>query len=428
MTGNNHRVCIVGLGYVGLPLISAILTKTQDFVYGVDTSDERCFQINHSQLPGTLSKHNQVLKSHSSRIQVSTSHPQNVTYDFVLICVPTPLHNDFTPDIRLVELAFAGIVNNVSDDSIIILESTVYPGCTEELYDRFFCEGKVTPQLGFSPEREDPGNISFSVSTTPKIVSATSTTTLTSIAAFYQRFVESVVPCPTIKCAELAKLLENTQRSVNISLMNELKLYSSKIGVDIYDVVKAASTKPFGFMPYYPGPGIGGHCIPIDPSYLYWSAKRIGIDLTFIQHSVSINTEISGHIANDLISICNSKKISPFSSSLLITGLSYKKNIDDMRSSPSLPLFLLLMKHFQTVFLYDPLVSDQAVPPQYSSPNTKFIQELGLLEPSSEGQHIISLLVTDHDCIEYDLLSSISSLVFDTRGRFKPDNEKYFRL
>jgi len=428
MKENSNKVCIVGLGYVGLPLVSAILSNTSDFVYGIDTCDERCAQISLSQLPGTLSKFNNVLRNNSSRIKVSNSHQQGVIYDFVLICVPTPLYVDYTPDLRFVEFAFAGIIDNVSDETTIILESTVYPGCTEELYSKYFDGLELSPQLGFSPEREDPGNKSFTVSTTPKIISASSAAALSRISAFYRRFVDSVVPCPSIKCAELAKLLENTQRSVNISLMNELKLYTTKIGVDIYDVVNAASTKPFGFMPYYPGPGIGGHCIPIDPSYLYWSAKRIGIDLTFIQHSVSINTEISDHITNDLISICNSRQISPFSSTLLLAGLSYKKNIDDMRSSPSLPLFLGLKIHFRNIFLYDPLVTSQSLPTQYNSPNTKFIQDLDVQDISSTGQHIITLVITDHDCIDFNLLSSISTLVFDTRGRFQADSTKYFRL
>ena len=348
--------------------------------------------------------------------------------DAIIICVPTPLgvHNE--PDLSFIHGTLGNIKPYLKENQLLILESTTYPGTTEEEIVPFI-EGiqdssSVTPNqsrftigvnfyIGYSPEREDPGNKNFSTQTIPKVVSGHTKNCLDVTKALYDQIVDETVPVSSTQVAEMTKILENIHRAVNIGLVNELKMVADKMNIDINEVIKAAATKPFGFTAYYPGPGLGGHCIPIDPFYLTWKAKEIGMNTRFIELAGEINTGMPNYVIQKVSESLNSIGKSIKNSRILILGLAYKKNVDDLRESPSLELIDILIDKGAIVNYCDPYFS--------SIPETRKHQ----IELSSKDLSVdvlqsmdLVLLATDHDDFDYDLIEKESSLIIDTRGRF----------
>ena len=406
---------IIGMGYVGLPLVLRFCEE--DFrVLGFDVDSKKVF---------TLKKGKSYLKSiSSSRISqfVRSSH-LNVTDDFslldepdcILICVPTPLTEKMEPDLQYIDKTTEAIRQHLRRGQLIVLESTSYPGTTEEL---------ILPQLkstglkvgkdfflAFSPEREDPGNKRFTTHQIPKVVSGVTPSCKKVVTALYSQIVQKVVPVSSPRVAELTKLLENIYRSVNIALVNELKMLADRMGIDIWEVIEAASTKPFGFSPFYPGPGMGGHCIPIDPYYLSWKAREYDFTTRFIFLAGEINVHVPYYVVAKIQDALNGRGKSIKGAKILILGVAYKKDIDDARETPALSIMELLRKKGAILFYHDPYIP--VLPPfrKYyfklkSSPLTK-----GLLQKIDAV-----VVVTDHSCIDYSWVMKHAPLVIDTRN------------
>lgn len=410
---NKKTVCIVGLGYVGVPMLHAILTSTSHNLIAYDISSERIDSLKQSKLPDSLQQYSEIF-SYPERVRFTAELCEESSYDAYIVCVPTPLTSDGRPNLDYVENAFFCISNHSKKDSIIALESTVHPGCTRELYTKFFASKPYKSIVAFSPEREDPGNVNYTIQTIPKLVSSIHPEHLEVVAHFYEQFINTVVQVSSTEVAELSKLLENTQRAVNISLMNELKQYTSHIGIDIFEVINAASTKPFGFTKYTPGPGIGGHCIPIDPTYLHWAAKNNGFYLDFIEQATKVNAKLPSYIESILTSTVASKGLVLQNTTAIFVGLTYKPDIDDLRSSPSLQIYRQLRHYFKETFVVDPYCTHQ-VPNCHSS--------LDFADSSS----YVSFILTDHSSLDYSKLLDISQLIFDSRGKY-PLSDRVIRI
>ena len=338
--------------------------------------------------------------------------------DAILICVPTPLgvHNE--PDLSYVKNTLHLVKNHLINNQLLILESTTYPGTTEEeivpiIEDQGFKIG-VNFYIGYSPEREDPGNKNFTTKTIPKVVSGHTQNCLKMVQSLYDEIVDQTVPVSSTQVAEMTKILENIHRAVNIGLVNELKMVADKMNIDINEVIQAAATKPFGFTPYYPGPGLGGHCIPIDPFYLTWKAKELGMNTRFIELAGEINTSMPHYVIQKVSESLNSIGKSIKNSRVLILGLAYKKNLDDLRESPSLELIDILFDKGGLVEYCDPYFESIPKTRKYQIElkskelNAKVLQEMDLV-----------LLATDHDDFDYDLIKKYSKMIIDTRGRFQ---------
>ena len=305
---------------------------------------------------------------------------------------------------------------------MISLESTTYPGCTEELLGDFFGENLIIGEsvfVGYSPEREDPGNEDFSTGNIPKVVSGVTENCAKLMDDFYSIFITKTVPVSSTKSAEMVKLLENIYRSVNIGLINEMKIIADKFDIDIFEVVDAASTKPFGFNAFYPGPGLGGHCIPVDPFYLSWKAKEYGYNAKFIELSGEINREMPRYILEKTAYVLNESKKSINDSKILIIGVSYKKDIDDIRETPASEIFSLLQASGSTINYHDPYVSSFTV-------NSKNYSSVDL-NKESINEADITLIVTNHKNIDYDLIYNYSNAILDTRGQYNINLEKVYR-
>ncbi len=406
---------IIGMGYVGLPLVLRFCEE--DFrILGFDVDSKKIV---------TLKKGKSYLKSiSSSRIsQFVRSGHLNVTDDFsrldepdcILICVPTPLTEKMEPDLQYIDKTTEAIHQHLRRGQLIVLESTSYPGTTEEL---------ILPQLkstglkvgkdfflAFSPEREDPGNKRFTTHQIPKVVSGVTPSCKKVVTALYSQIVQKVVPVSSPRVAELTKLLENIYRSVNIALVNELKMLADRMGIDIWEVIEAASTKPFGFSPFYPGPGMGGHCIPIDPYYLSWKAREYDFTTRFIFLAGEINVHVPYYVVAKIQDALNGRGKSIKGAKILILGVAYKKDIDDARETPALSIMELLRKKGAVLLYHDPYIP--VLPPfrKYyfklkSSPLTK-----GLLQRIDAV-----VVVTDHSCIDYSWVTKHAPLVIDTRN------------
>jgi len=340
----------------------------------------------------------------------------------ILICVPTPLgvHNE--PDLSYIHSTLQSIKPHLTENQLLVLESTTYPGTTEEeivpVVEKAGFKIGTNFFVGYSPEREDPGNKNFTTKTIPKVVSGYTENCLEVTKALYDQIVDQTVPVSSPKVAEMTKILENIHRAVNIGLVNELKMVADKMDIDIYEVINAAATKPFGFTPYYPGPGLGGHCIPIDPFYLSWKAKQVGIDTRFIELAGEINTAMPAYVVQKVGEALNSVGKSIKGSQILILGLAYKKNVDDLRESPSLVLIESLIDKGAVVEYSDPYFK--------TIPHTRKYQfelESKALNAEILKSADLVLLATDHDDFDYELIEKEASLIVDTRGCFNYSNK-----
>lgn len=417
-------IAIIGLGYVGLPLGLQFARKGSK-VLGLDIDQAKIASI----MSGKSYIHHISSEEIERAVQAglfraSVDFSLVSECDQIIICVPTPLNRNREPDLSFVlntGRSIAPFLKKRDVPQLVVLESTTFPGTTDEDLRKVLEEGSglvagVDFHLAFSPEREDPGNPNSKVSKIPKVVGGLTPTCLELAVDLYKRAVDSVVPVKNCRVAEATKLLENIFRSVNIALVNELKVVYEKMGIDIWDVIEAAKTKPFGFMPFYPGPGLGGHCIPIDPFYLTWKAREYGQSTRFIELAGEINTSMPQYVVNRLFHALNAKRLPINGSKVLIVGMAYKANVDDDRESPAYILLDLLSEAGAIVDYYDPFVPEIRPSREHAHWAGKRSVEF---TQASIGSYDAAIICTAHDCVEYDKLVMWSQLIVDTRNATK---------
>jgi UDP-N-acetyl-D-glucosamine dehydrogenase len=416
IANRSARIGIVGLGYVGLPLMLRF-TEVGFRVLGFDIDRAKVDALNAGK---TYIEH-----IAASRIEMALEKHFEATDDFsrageveaLILCVPTPLSRHREPDLSYVINTTESLIPFLRPGQVVSLESTTYPGTTdEELLPRIESRGlKVGKDvfLVFSPEREDPGNADYTTRTIPKVCGGHTKDCLEVGVALYSQIIEKVVSVSSTRAAEMTKLLENIHRAVNIGLVNEMKIVADKMDIDIHEVIRAAATKPFGFVPYYPGPGLGGHCIPIDPFYLTWKAREYGVHTRFIELAGEVNSSMPDYVVNKLVAGLNKQQKSVNGSKVLVLGIAYKKNVDDMRESPSVFLMEKLRDMGATVHYSDPHVP---VFPRLREHTFDLVSVT--LTPDAVASYDCILLATDHDSFDYSLIESNAQLLIDTRGRY----------
>jgi len=416
-TNRTARVGVIGLGYVGLPL--ALRFSEAGFrVIGFDIDQAKADAINSGRSYFLHIPDAAVAAARARCFEATTQVSRAAEADALIICVPTPLTASREPDLSFVINTVESILPYLRAGQLISLESTTYPGTTEEeLKPRIEQLGfKVGEDifLCFSPEREDPGNPHFTTRNIPKICGGATSACLEAGVALYSQAVDKVVPVSSTRAAEMTKLLENIHRSVNIGLVNEMKIIADRMDIDILEVIRAAATKPFGFVPYYPGPGLGGHCIPIDPFYLTWKARQYGLHTRFIELAGEINSAMPHWVIGKVVDALNERRKPLNGSRVLVLGIAYKKNVDDMRESPAVELMSLLAARGARVEYSDPHVP---VFPRMR----KYRFELESVPVSSEtlSQYDAVLIATNHDAFDYDMIREHARLVVDTRGVYR---------
>ncbi len=405
-------LAVVGLGYVGLPL-AVEMGKAGHRVIGLEISPEKVAAVNAgtSYIPDVPAAEVRALVD-AGLFSASTDFARVTEADAVAICVPTPLSETKEPDLSFMEAAAASIVPYLHGEMLITLESTTYPGTTEEVIQPILESGglKVGTDifLAFSPERVDPGNQVWQTRNTPKVVGGVTAACTRAAVAFYGRYIDTVVPVSSTRVAEMTKLLENTFRGVNIALVNELLMLCERMQINFWEVIEAAKTKPFGYMPFYPGPGLGGHCIPIDPFYLSWKARQYDFRTEFIDLSGRINQNMPYYVISRLMDALSHQRKPLAGSRVLILGVAYKADIDDMRESPAIRVANLLCEKEADVVYCDPYV-ERFVVGGVEIPRVDLTaEELRAAD--------VALIMTAHKVFDYDLVALESSLVFDTRN------------
>ena len=412
-----YRVGVIGLGYVGLPLVVAFTSKSFP-VLGFDVDREKVEQVNG----GTsyirhISGHRIAHLVETGLLEATTDFSRCAEVDALLICVPTPLTEHRAPDLDYVIETARAVAPHLRPGQLVVLESTTYPTTTEDILrtelEAHGLQAGTDFLLAYSPEREDPGNPDFSTGRIPKVVGGLDETSLRVADTLYRQIVPATVPVRDTRTAEAVKLTENIFRSVNIALVNELKLIYARMGIDIWEVIEAAKTKPFGYMPFYPGPGLGGHCIPIDPFYLTWKAQEYGCPTRFIELAGEINTAMPGYVVERLTLALNDRGRVLHGARVLLSGLAYKKNVGDPRESPAFVLMRLLTERGAAVDYYDPYIP--VVPPMRAYAEFEGRTSIAW-DPARIGGYDAVLVVTDHDCVDYAALVDAAALVVDTRN------------
>ena len=416
---------IIGLGYVGLPL-AIRYAEAGYVVLGFDIDPLKAEKIAAGE---TYFKHipdEQVQRAVNAGFSATDDFSRVGEADALIICVPTPLKEHREPDLSFVTGTMETIVPHLRPGQVVSLESTTYPGTTEEeLRPRLEQAGfeiGVNCFLVYSPEREDPGNASYSTRTIPKVVSGSTSDCLDAGIALYSGVIDQVIPVSSTRVAEMSKLLENIHRAVNIGLVNEMKMVADKMDIDIYEVIKAAATKPFGFVPYYPGPGLGGHCIPIDPFYLTWKAREHGVNTRFIELAGEVNSFMPRWVVGKIAEALNSVSKAVKGSRFLVLGIAYKKNVDDIRESPSVEIMQQLRAQGASVEYCDPYFPRFPKMRRYH-----FELESQPFSASTIRQYDCVLIGTDHDVFDYEVVFNEAQLVVDTRGRASKQNNRVFR-
>jgi len=415
---------IIGLGYVGLPLVLRFAEKSFKVIgFDIDKTKVQKLNDNESYLKHIPSS--TITDAVNNGFTATSDWTRISDCDAILICVPTPLGPHKEPNLQYVDSTLNFMNPYFRAGQLLILESTSYPGTTEEklipvVKKQGFTVGKDF-FVGFSPEREDPGNTKFSIKDIPKVVSGVTNECLSVIVALYDSVVTKTVPVSSTRTAEMTKLLENIHRAVNIGLVNELKMVADKMGIDIYEVINASATKPFGFTPFYPGPGLGGHCIPIDPFYLTWKAREFGIHTRFIELAGEINAGMPEWVVNKAAVTLAQQGKDLQGSNVLFLGVAYKKNVDDLRETPVFRLMELIIEREAHVDYYDPYV------PQLTKTRDYDFQ-MSSIDLSAEklANYDLVILTTDHDEFDYDFIKKEAKLIIDTRGRFN-NSEKVVR-
>jgi UDP-N-acetyl-D-glucosamine dehydrogenase len=425
--GKDIRIGIIGCGYVGLPLALRFADVGQR-VTGFDTDLAKVTKLNAGQSYIQHISADKIKQHvHAKHFDATTDFTRLREMDAVLICVPTPLDERREPDLSYVEKTAQSIAPNLQRDQLIVLESTTYPGTTEELVLPILEKGGLKCPLArgaggenvatdfylaFSPEREDPGNKQFGLAQIPKVVGGVNPASGRAAVALYAQIVSKVVPVSSTRAAEMVKLLENIFRCVNIALVNELKQLSLRMDLDIWEVIDSAATKPFGFMPFYPGPGLGGHCIPVDPYYLSWKAREYDFATRFIELAGEINTAMPYNVVDALVSALNSHEKSVKGSKILLLGVAYKKDVDDLRESPSLKLLELLSARGAVLDYNDPYFPALHKMRHYDFSNMKSVE----LSADRLASYDCVLIATDHSSYDYEAIVRDSKLVVDTRN------------
>ena len=414
------RIGVIGLGYVGLPL-AVEFAKTGFNVTGIEVDNKKIAAINNGD--NYISDIDDSLfldLVNKKRLQATNDTSIIAKLDAISICVPTPLSKVNEPDVSYIIDAVNAIKTYLHKDLLIILESTTYPGTTREVILSTMEEsGLIVGKdyfLCFSPERIDPGNKNYTISNTPKIIGGITTECTAAGNLLYNQIVKDVVPVSSPETAEMVKLLENTFRSINIGLANEVAIMCEKLGIDVWEVIEAANTKPYGFMKFTPGPGLGGHCIPIDPLYLSWKMKNLNYNPKFIDLASKINSSMPEHVIETLIEALETNQKKLENSKILLVGMAYKKDIDDIRESPSLDILFLLNKHKSKVEYFDPYISN------FVFNKRKFTSINGINSNILEKFDAV-IILTDHSNIDYELVKNHSSLIVDTRNVYPLNND-----
>ncbi len=403
------KIAVVGLGYVGLPLAVSFALKGFR-VFGLDTDLDRVKKIKSQTSYISDVKSDELARIvRNGLLSADTDFDIIKKSDVIIICVPTPLKSKYTPDISFILKAVRAITKNLKANTLIVLESTTYPGTTEEIIlPELEKSGlKVGRELflSFSPERIDPGNKKYPVTKIPKVVGGTDEKSGYLTKLLYSQIIKEVLMVSTSRAAEMTKLLENSFRIINIGWINEVAMMCNKLGIDIWEVIEAAKTKPFGFMPFYPGLGVGGHCIPDDPLYLYWKAKHHGFSSKFIKLSADINSNMPKYIVGRIAGMIKS------GGKVLVVGVTYKKDVKDLRKSPPLKLIELLQDNSFKVNYYDPLIPYLAI--------NKIKMQAIKLNSKNVALYDCVVIATDHTNVDYDLIKNSAKLVFDLRNVYK---------
>src|SRR5690242_10876047 len=425
--GTQLKVGIIGCGYVGLPL-ALRFAEAGHRVTGFDVDPHKVSMLNAGKSYIEHIPQNKIQQFVNSRhFSATTDFERLKEADAILICVPTPLDERREPDLSYVEQTAISIQPNLQRGQLVVLESTTYPGTTEELVlpilekSGLHCTIAAGPEneniacdffLAFSPEREDPGNKQFGLAQIPKVVGGLNPPSGRAAQALYTQVVARVIPVSSTRAAEMAKLLENIFRCVNIALVNELKQLCLRMGLDVWEIIDSAATKPFGFMPFYPGPGLGGHCIPVDPYYLSWKAREYDFATRFIELAGEVNTAMPYNVVEALAHALNDRQKSVKGSKILLLGVAYKKDVDDLRESPSLKLLELLTERGAVMDYNDPYFPALHKMRHYDFSKMRSVE----LTPEKLGSYDCVLIATDHSSYDYDAIVRGAKLVVDTRN------------
>ena len=425
--GSQLKVGIIGCGYVGLPL-GLRFAEAGHRVVGFDTDPVKVEKLNNGQSYIGHIPANKIQQHVRAKLfGASTDFSRLTEMDAIIICVPTPLDQRREPDLSYVEQTARSIQPHLQRGQLVVLESTTYPGTTEEMVLPILestglrcpiAQGPDADQLvtdfflAFSPEREDPGNKQYGLAQIPKVVGGINPPSGRAAAALYAQVVSRVIPVSTTRAAEMAKLLENIFRCVNIALVNELKMLALRMKIDIWEVIDAASSKPFGFMPFYPGPGLGGHCIPVDPYYLSWKAREYDFSTRFIELAGEINTAMPYHVVEAVGAALNDRQKSVKSARVLVLGVAYKKDVDDLRESPTLKIMQLLREHGARVDYNDPYFPELHKMRHYDLSGKKSVD----LTPANLASYDCIVIATDHSNYDYPAIVDAAQLVVDSRN------------
>ena len=422
------RTGVVGLGYVGLPL-AVELAKAGFHTTGIDLDARKIQAIDEgrSYIPDVATADIVSLKK-AGKLDATTDFSIVKELDTINICVPTPLRKTKDPDMSYIVSAVEAIAKHLHKGMLIVLESTTYPGTTDEvvqpLLEATGLKAGVDFFIAFSPERVDPGNPTFQTHNVPKVVGGLTPECSKLAGALYGTAIQTIVHVSSTRVAEMVKLLENTFRAVNIGLVNELALMCDKMNIDVWEVVDAAKTKPFGFMAFYPGPGLGGHCIPIDPFYLSWKAKQTGFDPRFIELAGHINAAMPHYVVEKVAEALNTKRKSVNGSNILIAGVAYKRDIDDMRESPALDVMGLLHGKGANVSYADPFVAEVHGREWSGRYDIRAVD----LTRGSIAAYDCVVIITDHKAFDYDAIVAEADVIVDTRNAIKKPHPNVFRL
>lgn len=419
------KIGILGLGYVGIPL-ALRFSEVGLPVIGFDIDAERVRVLNERETPIKHIPAHEIGAMRDAGFEATTDFARIAEVDAIIICVPTPLSEHREPDLSFIVQTMESAKDHLRAGQLLSLESTTWPGTTEEVLKPYVKERGLEVGTDFflvySPEREDPGNPDFTTRTIPKVVGGSTLACSKVGQALYSAVIDQVVPVSSTQAAELTKLLENIHRSVNIGLVNEMKMIGDRMGIDIYEVIDAAATKPFGFTPYYPGPGLGGHCIPIDPFYLTWKAREYGVTTRFIELAGEINRNmpewVAMKVAEGLNDVCKSVR----GSRILALGIAYKRDIEDMRESPSVQVMEILRDQGAVVEYSDPYAPRFPRMREHS-----FDLESVSLTPEALGSFDAVVLLTDHSDFDYEAIAKHAKLVIDTRGKYREEKDNIVR-
>ncbi len=408
-------IAVIGLGYVGLPLAVEFAKKGFSSL-GVDLDVNKVKAINAGKSYILDIKEEEVRPLVKKGLLKATDDYSRLKgVDAIIICVPTPLRKTKDPDMSFIVAAAEAIAKNLRRGQVIVLESTTYPGTTEEvilpILERTGLKVGKDFNLGFSPERIDPGNTTYMTHNIPKVVSGQTKACANNIRLLYSQIIVKIVPASSVKVAEMVKLLENTFRAVNIGLVNEMALMCDDLKIDVWEVIEAAKSKPFGFMPFYPGPGLGGHCIPIDPLYLAWKARVYGFEARFIDLASQINSDMPDYVADRVARSLNKVSKAVKGAKILIIGIAYKRDVTDMRESPAFEVFHKLKERGADISYHDPFIPTVKL-------NGQILRSVKLTAPVLKDKDCV-LILTDHSNIDYQFIVENSRFIFDTRNALR---------